>query len=394
MNKPQPTLFVVILCLASSFLISIPGQSKPLNEYTDLINAVRSSQVQVNPLPQGGLGKANLKCLFKNLTKRILYIRIPPGLHFKSHDEGAQDLLTAKAYLLALAPNSQKSVDMQGFCMEARNYSPKSGEGYSLKGYASPALKMLSDSLNLYQPIAEDYGQMFVWALSDKKPLYTVEVAKPFVRPAKNIMRLVADVAGLPTAPVHAYVLPKQTKDTPRPKPTVKTFSKRVNLAFHNPKAQVVNLKVYDGTGQEVWSIFENKSLEAGLRLYTFAINETVLVTENPVYHYKLTNTQGELLAHKIVNSSTSEHAIKPTEFKFTFKAMLTKPIAEAKTAVYLEDSTLVEEFENLKSLKAGRYEFTYELHHVFPVNTKFIAKLVGPDNTVYQNQLIIAQPK
>src|SRR5688572_15257331 len=235
---------------------------------TSLPDAVTRKLILITP-KASGLGTNNLTCVLKNNSLHEVQVQIPPGLHFKAGQEGAQDLFTIKQELIVLKPRSEETIQLTGYCMNASNFPPRQHTTYIFKGYAAPPLRTLGDSLAQYQPMADGYAQMFVWALTDSREMYDFEVEKKYLRPATNIMNFVARAAGVPAVKVSVYNPGKTKNGVPlslnMPRPSVNVFSKRAILAFHNPMDQVASFKIYDDKGVVKHTLFENKKVRHGL---------------------------------------------------------------------------------------------------------------------------------
>ena len=354
---------------------------------TSLPDAVASKMILILP-KASGLGKDNITCVLKNNSGSEVQVHVPPGLHFKSSDAGAQDLFTVGQELIVLKPGSEQTIQLTGYCMNASNFSPRVNTPYIFKGFATAKLRTLGDSLSLYQPIADGYAQMFVWAMTNRRNMYDFEVEKKYVRPATNIMNFVARASGVPPVKVSAYSAATLKNANfiagALPRPSVNVFSKRAILAFHNPSDQVASFKVFDDKGNVKHTLFENKKVRHGLTEYKFGINDIVPPGASPVYQAKVISSTGKVLAEMKVDKNTEEVKINPRTEDFTLTFELKQGVKNASLNVYLENGTLVENFKRYEYLPVGHYNLSVTLKHLHPAGTRFVTKLVGANGEVY----------
>ncbi|MBK0403456.1 hypothetical protein I5M27_10705 [Adhaeribacter sp. BT258] len=351
----------------------------------DLPAAVSGKKVQVSARAVGGLGENNLRCLLENTTPASLKIRIPAGVYFQSGEEGAQNLLLLQEYLIVLAPRSKNEIVLTGYCMQSKNFAPGSDKIYVYQGLAPAPLKTLGDSLNHYPDLRLQYGQMFVWAITDKKQLYDIWVADKLMAPAYNIMQFVAKAAGLAAGRVR----PVSAATAMTARPPLAVFSKRSILLFHNPVNQRLSFKIYNDRGQVYHTHYENQLIPHGMKEYTFGINELVEPNESPVFYAKITDASGKVLAQQKVDKNTKAVKRKPEARDFTFSFALAKGVKKARLNVYLEDGTLVEEFKRYEYLPVGNYNIQVTLLHLRDPNTRFVAKLLDENNATVAQQTV-----
>lgn len=369
---------ICILVLLFTVSLCCLGTTK---EYADLTTAVQNQSVKIRAVSTGGLSGDNLKCRIRNLQKTTVYVRIPPGLHFISANSEDQDLFTVKEVLLAIEPQAEKTVLLKGFCMQASSHSPSANGIYTFNGYAPNSLKVLGDSLARYEPLAISYGQMFVWAITDHKKMYAITIGKPYLQAAKNVMKYVADLTQQPYVQV--------SEGATDALPSVEIFSKRTFLTFHNPVNQVASFKMFNSQGREQYVLFKDRKINHGVQEYEFSLNDVVPVGVEPVYYFRVINSAGKMLAEMKVDKNTVPTQPLTVNADFTFQYSLEKPVKEATLKVYKEDGTFVEQFKNYSNLPIGNYQIHVKFIHLFPPDTKFIAKLESPGGTVYKQQVI-----
>ena len=375
------------LLLAGLLLAGLAG-AQP-RKYVDVVTATGQQLAAVRARAQGGLSDENLHCTVQNLTRQELRLRLPSGLHFEAADAGAQDLFTYQEKLLVLKPRDSAVVKLEGFCMELHNYSPRPNTVYACRGLASKGLQPLGDSLRKYPALAHDYGQMFVWALSDNQPVYNVAVAPNLLRGATNVLRYLARVTGKSVARASAF-----TKGSPNVA-SVKTFAKRVHFMYHVTAAQPgTTLRVYGSDGRLVSELFKNRRLGPGVVNYTLGINMTLDRQAVALFQVRLLGPAGEVLKEMRVDEATPENDAEPTRQNFYFEFTLAKPVYHTLFRVRLPDGTLVEELLKRPYLPAGTHKLRFAFVHLYPPGTAFVARLENEDGTVvYQQPVVAAAP-
>lgn len=370
------------ICLLLLISIHSFGQNASL---LDLPAAHKNNMVEIQVEAVGGLYPTeNLKCKIKNLRKKEMQIRIPPGLHFKSAISEAQDLITVREVLLVIGPGSEKEIGLKGYCMQAFNFSPSEKDVYHFSGYTPFPLKTLADSLDKYTPLDILYGQMFVWTISDSKPLYPIAVDSSLLAGAGNVMSYVANASSQAAASVSAESHDAGAVFTP----SIEVFSKKAVLVFHNPLTQRLSFKLYNESGEELYSFFENRQLNHGIKHYTFGVNEVIPYGEEAVFYVKIQKQSGEIMAEMEVNENTEEKDVSPFKLSFPFQFELKKSVQYVKLNIYLEDGTLVEEFHRYKKMGHGKYNIHVGFMHLYPAGTSFIARLEDRNGTLYHEQL------
>ncbi|MBJ6110405.1 hypothetical protein JAO73_15380 [Hymenobacter sp. BT523] len=327
-----------------------------------------------------GLGPDNLQCTLTNLTDQPVQVRVPPGLHFAAGDPSLQDVFTFEEKQLVLAPRGRGTVRLWGFCMEQHDHAPAPSVAYELRGLAGRGLQPLGDSLQKYPGLASYYGQMFVWAITDREELRDISVAPALVRGATNVMRYLSRVTGQAAARVRSSL---------DHRPSVRTFSKRVFITYHSPVQQVAALKVFGADGRERYTVAPRWALLPGVMRYSLGLNATVGIDEQPGFWVRLVDEQGRVLQETKVTDATPEVDAAPIKQAFAFRFSLDKPVRNAYLRMRLPDGTLVEELKKLPFLPAGNHQYNWTFFHVRPAGTPFVARLETADGTLLREQAL-----
>ncbi|MFD2721398.1 hypothetical protein ACFST9_21965 [Hymenobacter monticola] len=371
----RPYLLFAVLLLTHRSLQAAP------RPYLDVVPALAQRLVTAQARSHG-LGAEDLFFTLRNQTSQELRLRVPPGLHFGAGDPEAQDLFTFQERLLVLAPGASGTVRLWGFCMEQHDHAPAANSVYSLRGLAPNGLQQLGDSLQKYPKLAELYGQMFVWSLTDHEPLRDIRVPPALLRGATNVLRYLAAVSG--QLAVHA----RSATDN---RPSVKVFSKRLFINYHSPTRQVTSLRVYGPDDCERYVVARSWQLTPGVMRYRLGLNTILGIDELPEFTVRLLDAQGHVLQETKVNQATAEVDIPPVQLPFAFAFSLAKPVKNAHLRVRLTDGTLVEELRQLPYLPAGNHRYNWTFYHLRAAGTSFVARLEGEDGKVFGQQLISA---
>lgn len=366
--------------LALWLLLSPLAEARPLTD-VDLGTAVAHQEVAVTVRVEG-LGPDRLQCTVQNRTTRELRVRVAPGLHFDAGDPGIQDVFTFQERLLVLAPGARSSVRLWALCMQRGNHPPSLNAAFTFRGFADRGLQSLGDSLRKYPGLAEGYGQMFVWALTDRGDMYEVSVAPKLLRGATNVLRYLRQVTGrtLSKASVSADG-----------RPAVKTFSKRVFVSYHNPTPQVASLKVYGADGRERYEVRRAWAIAPGVVRYDLALNAIVGADAAPVFAVRLLDAAGRVLHEQRVDDNTSEQEPPLAQLPFVFAFSLPQPVKNTRLRVRLPDGTLVEELKQLPYLPAGDHRYRWAFYHLRPAGTPFVVRLETAAGQVLREQPVVA---
>jgi hypothetical protein len=351
--------FVVLLTLAFG------AAAKPLPSL-DLTDATARGAVAITARAQS-LGPNNLRCTLANLTNQEIRLRVPPGLHFGAGDAGEQDLFTFQEKLLVLAPRAHTSIALWGFCMEQHDHAPGADAVYNFRGLADRGLQPLGDSLQKYPALADGYGQMFVWAITDQGDVADIRVAPALLRGATNVLHYLARVTGRATGTARSSL---------DHRPSVRTFSKRVFITYHSPVSQVTALKVFGADGEERYTVAPHWTLSPGVMRYSITLNEIVGIDAQPSYSVRLMSPTGQVLQDTKVTDATPEVDVAPVEQEVAFVFSLDKPVRNVYLRMRLPDGTLVEELRKLPFLPAGNHRYTWTFYHTQPAGTPFVARL------------------
>jgi hypothetical protein len=162
----------IVVLFFSLALFSSMKVNKDVN-FIEIKEAILKKIIQVdfvsNGKYQGNSIKMNIKCN-KNSAIKIL---VPAGSYFLSEAEDEQDLVTPVDQFFTLAPNSNSSKIVNGYCCQANNKCPKENKKFKLIDRKLPLMNKLSELIknkNYEHSVLQDV----VWSISDKKPLSNI----------------------------------------------------------------------------------------------------------------------------------------------------------------------------------------------------------------------------
>ena len=348
----------------------------------DLPSAVEQGDVEISTHAKGR--RLRLQIKIWNKLKKVLRLEVPPGLHFRSKDPKAQDLLTVDDMSISIPAQKSILIDMQGFCMQHYHYGPSDKDIYYFDGFAPSPLKILADSLAEYPSLSREYKQMFVWAISDSKPMVFKEVyVDPLLEEdTRNIVNYVSRISGL--APVQVIAI-----SSPDQKPKLALFMQKGVLSFQNSSPRIVSFGLYDENDSLMHYYYRNRRLKPGIFHYAFGVNEAIYEDKPPVYYVKVVDSSGEIVAEMQVDENTEMIYKETVPLSFNMRFSLDQSVHYVKLNLYQPDGTLVQELSRYKLLEAGEYDFNVETEHIFEKGTTFTVKLVDRYGNVYHQQKV-----
>jgi hypothetical protein len=134
-----------------------------------LQQALDKNLIKVSASSKGGYQGFCIQMQIRNLTKDSLTIMVEPGRRLNSLRDSRQDILITKQELISLKQFEGKSFSVKGYCCQATNESPSTGDLYGVGKLADSNLVSLALYLNGNK---NDLGaeQQAVWAISDNRP--------------------------------------------------------------------------------------------------------------------------------------------------------------------------------------------------------------------------------
>jgi hypothetical protein len=354
-----------------------------VDEYRYLNDLVKEKKVSIEAKAEGGLGEKNLILSIKNLFNEVLNIKIRPGTHFKSEDQGAQDLIIIEAPEFALAPSTSKSLAVQGFCTQHHNYSPSTDGLYVYNGIAEPALSELCQIL--YSPILRGIRQTMVWSITDRnysgnsifyaKDSSEIEIYKSLSNHLDKYISVKPDIA-IYNPSLHGYMRTEE-----------KIFSWKGTLSFIVPKASRVTFKTLDKNGDLKHMYFSDRLIQPGIKYYEFGINDIINQDTLPEYTAIIETSDGQKLVEVKVDGSTVLEQ-KATQIKKIGISLDMKTKASpAYINIYNEKGELHQVFKKYKSLGPGLFTFNLKIEHFGNSKSKFEIRIEDSELNQYYSK-------
>lgn len=277
----------IILSLAVIFftLAATAAEKMTLDE------AISKQLVQANVTGNGGhTGKA-LKIELVSNHKKDLDLTLPAGMHFKSDDEGIQDLILTRAHQTILASNGRKTLVLYAMCTQRHNVGPGEGDLYAYNGMAEGNLLKVAEYIS-QKNYQNDAGQASIWAITDGGGLYEIYDDSEAV--VKDMQTFMAELTGQ-TVPWYSL---QQENFVPGPDVNPEPSIIHAKYEYTFTENASINLGVYDSEGNEVYLITENQPVRPG----TFRMNFKLTVQNMPrgTYYVRVTNGD-QLLDERIV---------------------------------------------------------------------------------------------
>ncbi len=341
--------------------------------------AVENGSVEVQAIANEKRLGLNLK--LKNNLDQVLDLQIPPGLHFKSKDEGAQDIFTIQEKAIKIHPKQTSVISIQGYCMQHYNYGPSRNDLYFFEGFASQPLKVLADSLVKYPSLNEAYAQQFVWALTDNISIGRNIYVDPSIESGiRNIVNYVCQQTNQPEASVIGL-------QPFAPQPELHTIMIKAMLAFHLPESKTASFGLFDENHQLVKAYYVNRHLPPGIHRYTIGVNKVVENEEEPVFYGKVMMSTGEVLAQIRLDKDTEFQNVESKTVKAPLRLNISEKVNFVKLNLYRKDGAFFQELGRYKVLEPGLYDIDIEFDHILEQGAVFFVKLEDANGRTYHYQ-------
>lgn len=250
--------FVQVLALISIFAQTTKAQTLDIGE------AVKKGMVSVGSQGIGGHSGECLKLDIKNKTKKLLKIHIPAGQLFNSADTLLQDLMVVKEETILVESGKTSSKSFYGFCIEAHNGSPGTGNAFTLGKLAEGALLKIAKHLSDNNLHLNPYAQFAVWAVTDGERLEGI--GDPV------LTKFVADLLGKPMPEYHIDYKPLQQDRLLPGQPANWREALAMNGLFYYDLAsdQKVDFGLFNESGELVHALFKDRLQKRGQHKFKF----------------------------------------------------------------------------------------------------------------------------
>lgn len=164
-------------------------------EVISVEEAVKKGWVRMSMSAKGGHVGNVMKMKMENLSTRNLDLKLEAGRRLDSRDSSEQDILVARQENFALAPKEKKQLTVAGFCCQAHNSSPDSGDVFGVGKMADDKLVKLAQFIDQKKMYNSSSAQDAVWVLSDNNPIESIYGEDAFT---KELREYVSKLSGKP----------------------------------------------------------------------------------------------------------------------------------------------------------------------------------------------------
>ncbi|MCI5057449.1 MAG: hypothetical protein MRY83_15140 [Flavobacteriales bacterium] len=183
---------IIISTISAAIMLSICRiQPKSINIY----DAQNLENLEITIESNRGLNKGNLRMYVSNNGITPYNIAIVPGTFFESGKSELQNQLVMESKTLMSSSNSLDSVYLSGFCTEASDHAPGSGNPYSLARLDTSKYNRLVEFV-VKNNIADSRGpiQHAIWSISDGKSVSSICPKRDSI--VRQLRTLVCEVTG------------------------------------------------------------------------------------------------------------------------------------------------------------------------------------------------------
>lgn len=202
----------------------------------------------------------------KNTTRKVIEMKIPAGLHFVSHEENTQDILSTQSQMVRIAPNSTKTIDLSGVCIQHSNASPSGNSLFTLSAKAEPKLYELAQFLD-DKNIEGSAAQHAAWAISDNNDLSNIIGLDH--QHEEELMDKTASILNLPKVPIEEIKKLRQQRVQPTYSSSLKGYFK-----FEFPRATQVQVAVFNQDHVLIKEVF-NAKVQPGFHKVDYELETT-----------------------------------------------------------------------------------------------------------------------
>ena len=259
MKKLILNYIIFIGLLAASFVI---------NKTDDILSLQKRGEIRLEL--KGNSSSTHylepLTAKIVNNTREVIEMKIPAGLHFKSKDEGIQDIISTQSMFVKVAPNSHKEINLKGVCIQQQNSSPGSDDSFTLSAKAEDNLFAMASFLD-DKHIIGSQAQQAMWVLTNGNDLENVIGFTD--KNEKALLDKTAMLAGLKKIDLDNY----KTIKTKRKQPTYSSSLKGY-FKFEFPKGTNVQIAIFNQDNVLIKEVL-NKEVAAGFHKVDYQLETT-----------------------------------------------------------------------------------------------------------------------
>jgi len=182
----------IILIIIGAFpsLSFISSDTKILNIYQILKDPNYAISLKSNGDYSGN--SVLLDVISKN--NKPINLLVPAGTLFYPSNEEEQTLITPRDKMIAINKNSMLNIELHGFCSEANDRSPKSGNEFKVGNSKDEKLTQLLQFFKEYKGISRQTVQEAIWCVTDNESISNVYSDDPILD--KKLKQKLSEITG------------------------------------------------------------------------------------------------------------------------------------------------------------------------------------------------------
>ena len=136
--------------------------------------ASKKGLIKLSIKGKGGHTGDVIEMKIKNLTNRILDLKLEDGRILDSKKNNEQDLLVTRSEEFFVNANQQKTLNVFGMCCQAHNASPQYNSDYTFGKMADSNLIKLAYFIDTSKQYSSSTAQQAIWTISDNNSLASI----------------------------------------------------------------------------------------------------------------------------------------------------------------------------------------------------------------------------
>ncbi len=247
-----------VLLLAFVCLLTVSSRA---NVSAGLKEAMDKGMVKVAATATGKSyhGKG-MSLVVSNTTKERLQVKVEPALIFKPDEDGYQHLVLPAEEMLALAPGSSTTIEVQTFCGKLAAKAPMGKLTYKLWRQGDSNLIKVTQFIKKHE-LYDELGQQAVWAITDKNGLDgVIDMNRP--KATQDLQALLAVLTRQPIPEVFKLYRLDTTAGAPVFRMRVLKIITKLEWQLQDKAA--ISLGIYNRTGDLVQGIMDSKPMTRG----------------------------------------------------------------------------------------------------------------------------------
>jgi hypothetical protein len=289
-TKPLETMKVYRAILLFLPLTAISAICYNSTSKLNILDAIAKKAVAVKAISTGGNSEKCINVEVKNLSAQPLEVSIPAGTLFNTDNQESQDILVTEPSTMIVQVGKSVTMQAYGFCCQASNGVPQTGESFHVEKCKDPNLVALANHIQSknYDPLLQQHA---IWAVSDKHSIGGIYSSNQ--QHCQDLRKFTADLT-------HQEV-PFYNVDYGYEANTPFVFAPKTlagEMSYFVPSSGKATLCIYDPSGSPFVLFYENKHMSDGF--YSQRFRYTATGMEPGEYRVRLTVDE-KLVSEKII---------------------------------------------------------------------------------------------